>query len=274
MDNEITNEYISNAIDELTGIIGVKENINHSELVTLVRRKQTKKAIKVLASQLGLPIEINLSYVPKDYRSNINNGFQSQGLTRTDSSGRGVAGIIAQVSIPSHMPLYGSPALTNFPISVKVSEDCNEYPETFIAVMAHELSHVLLYSLMHPQKDNEFYTDLVAMLLGLSQVIEKGRKVKKVRELGDMTETQIITYGYLSDKQFAIARNKIKSILIERKNIKIQYMKEISELRKQYLIATKTLLQFTEFLGHVDKNRNSIAIKHRDAFKIIMDPRV
>lgn len=67
--------------------------------------------------------------------------------------------------------------------------------------MAHELSHVLLYSLMHPQKDNEFYTDLVAMLLGLSQVIEKGRKIKKVRELGDMTETQIIIYGYLSDDE-------------------------------------------------------------------------
>ncbi len=102
------------------------------------------------SARLGLPIRITLSYVSKEFRLGNTEGFRSSGLSRTDWTGRGVDGITAQVSIPDYLPLYGSVALAGYPISVRVSENCLERPETFLAIMAHELSHVLLRSLCHP----------------------------------------------------------------------------------------------------------------------------
>jgi hypothetical protein len=275
MKNRIDNGYISNAIDELVGALGVKESADCSKLDKLLRDKETKNCLKAIASQLGLPIEINLSFVPKDYKpsaSDYRSGdsirFQSRALARTDSSGRGIEGITAQVSIPNYLPFYGTSALTNFLINVKVSENCNEQPETFIAVMAHELSHVLLHSLMHPQKDNEFYTDLTAMILGLSTVIERGRKVIKFITTGYATETQTTTYGYLSDEQFIFARNRINSILKERMHLRKELQHQIAELRRECSRSKRALLRFNKFLEYLDRHRER-TIKQTDALRIV-----
>jgi Zn-dependent peptidase ImmA (M78 family) len=66
--------------------------------------------------------------------------------------------------------------LNNFPINVWISENCKDKPETFMTIMAHELSHVLLHSLRHKEMDNEIYTDITAILLGFSVVIKKRKK--------------------------------------------------------------------------------------------------
>jgi hypothetical protein len=118
---------------------------------------------------------VNLSSVPN--QPNAGEGFSSTHLVKTDSKGRGVAAITAQVSIPSYLPFYGSAGMVNYPIRVQVRENCNEHPMTFVSVMAHELSHVVLHSMRHNERQNEFYTDLTAMMLGFSDVMKLGRKV-------------------------------------------------------------------------------------------------
>ncbi len=257
--DKIDNQYIANAIDELIEVLGVKEAANYTEFERLIHAKEIKKCIKAIASQLGLPIEINLAFGSR---------FQSRGLAKTDSSGQGIEGITAQVSIPNYLPFYGTPALTDFPINVLVSENCKEQPQTLIAVMAHELSHILLHCLRNSHKDNEYYTDLTPMLLGFSAVIEQGRKVIKVSTSGNVTRTQTTTFGYLSDEQFAFARDKITSILGERRRTKQELVWELGQLKKHCSDTKKTLLRFNRFLGYVDEHHNR-TIKGADVSRIV-----
>ncbi len=172
----------------------------------------------MIARQLDLPIGINIITVPNDYRAqNSSNRFDSRDLAKVHPHGLGNEGIIAQVNIPGSLPFYGSSTLIDYPIDVKVSENCRKSPGVFIMIMAHELSHVLLYSLRHPQKDNELYTDLLAMMLGFQTIFRNARKITTTQKQHDFMSPTIITitvtYGYLSDEQFNFAYNKINSIL-------------------------------------------------------------
>jgi hypothetical protein len=155
MGNSIDYDYISNAIDELITLLGIKEDIPFENLYHQVNHGNIKGCIEGIAKYLGLPISVNISYVPKNYQTrNTENRFASTGLSQTNKANKGVAGITAQIDIPTNLPLYGSPALEQFPISVKISEDCKDDAAAFIPIMAHELSHVLLHSLRFREKDN------------------------------------------------------------------------------------------------------------------------
>lgn len=254
MENEVDNNYISRAIDELVATLGVKEQVvakNFDKPFGL--GGDAKKCIKGIAGYLGLPIEINLSYISKNYKPNAQDNFQSHYIVKTDWTGRGTQGITAQVSIPSNLPLYGSDSLKNFPINVRISENCKDSPKTFIAVMAHELSHIVLYSLWHKEKENEFYTDLTAMILGFSKVMGSGRRVMKVKSGFGYTEYQTTTYGYLSDDNFDFAKKKINQIVDSRKNEKEKILPKVHELRKSYTIFERRLRNVREFLKQIDK---------------------
>jgi len=157
MDSNIDKKYISNAIDELIKLLGIKEEVPIQMILDPFHAGKVKESIETIANYLGLPIAVNLSYVPAGYQKrNSGNRFESSALAKTNHAGRGVEGITAQVSIPSYLPLYGASGLQGFPISVKISDNCRRYPQTFVAVMAHELSHIVLHSLWHKEKDNEF----------------------------------------------------------------------------------------------------------------------
>ncbi len=261
MENEIRNDYIEKALNELIPTFGTREFIDHEKLITLIGSRKVKEALKGIALYLGLPVEINISYVPKGYRpssSSAFGGFQSTHLVKTDQHNRGVGGITAQVSIPSNLPFYGTPGMVNFPINVRLSEDCAENPATLISVMAHELSHIVLNSMWHKEKENEFYTDLTAMLLGFASIMKTGRKLVKTSSFTDYgtttTHTETTTYGYLSDENFNFAFNKIEEVLNQQKSAKKELLKKLEHFKKQ-LSKTKKLPQyFEEYLGYVDKN--------------------
>jgi len=267
----IDNNYIKNAIINLVSVIGVKNHVDDEKLISLVWSKKMKECIKEIAKDLGLPIEINLSYVPKGYKANNTNNFNSTHLVKTDWRGRGNEGIVAQVSIPSNLPLYGTTELNNFPISVKISENCTYYPSTFIAIMAHELSHIVLASLWHKEKDNEIYTDITAMILGFSAIMNNGRKVIKTTTTDNFfsteTKTNTTTYGYLSDEQFHFAYNKIEKILDEYKKNKNKLVKKIKELNKKLKKWKNKIFCFQKYLEHLDKNLNQ-KITQEDGFRI------
>jgi hypothetical protein len=111
MENLVKNDYIEKALNELLPTLGTKEFVDHKKLITLIGSKKIKEAIKGIALYLELPIEVNITYVPKGYRPNSNDGFQSTHLVKTDRHNRGVGGITAQVSIPSNLPFYGTPGM-------------------------------------------------------------------------------------------------------------------------------------------------------------------
>ncbi len=260
--DEVDNKYIEGAIADLAATVGIKEPVNADGIISLVHSKKIKEAVKEIAEHLGLPIDINLSYVPKGYRPSATDGFQSTHLVKTDWRGRGTAGITAQVSVPSNLPLYGTPGMTNFPIRVRVSEDCGDHPATFIGIMAHELSHIVLYSMWHKEKENEFYTDLTAMMLGFAEVVRSGRKVVKTdtkTERGFLssettTTTQTTTYGYLSDENFIFASDKIAKMLKTCRANKNKAAKRIKAFGKKIDAQKRQVLYFKKYLSHIDKH--------------------
>jgi len=274
MDNNIDNRYINNAIDELIKLLGIKEEVPVYKILSPFDRGKVKESIETIANYLGLPIVVNLSYVPAGYQQrNSGNRFESSALAKTNHAGRGVEGITAQVSIPSYLPLYDTSGLQGFPISVKISDNCRRYPQTFVAVMAHELSHIVLHSLWHKEKDNEFYTDLTAMILGFSNVMRNGRKVIETREKFMSTETLTTTYGYLSDEQFNFAFYKINKILKENVNSyvdsKKKLFKRLTGYKKQLSSYKKEVFRFKKFLEYLDKNQNK-TIRKDDLSKIVL----
>lgn len=264
-------EYINNAIDELTGQLGVKEPIAVRTILKPLRAKDIKGCTKSIAEYLGLPIEVNLSDAP----------FESTDLARTDYAGQGVAGITAQVSIPSYLPSYGTPGLENFPIFVRVSDSCLRHPVAFAAIMAHELSHIVLHSLQHKERDNEFYADLTAMILGFSHVMKDGRRVKETQTVQTMnyiiysqtvTQTTTTTYGYLSDNQFELAFDKIERIIrnyrASCRDPKKELVRKLSDYEKKILVYKQQLFKFNKLIDDVDKRRIT-RTSQEDAAKLI-----
>lgn len=167
---EVDNKYIDSAIDDLVHLLGVKECIHYGCLQDMLKEGKTKDCVEEIANYLGMPISVVLSYVPSVYRGTMTpgQGFTSHELAKTDGTGKGVESITAQVSTPDALPLFGSSSLRNYFVTVRVSDNVGKYPVTFMGIMAHELSHVLLRSLQHREKDNEVYTDIASMLLGFN----------------------------------------------------------------------------------------------------------
>ncbi len=215
---EVSNKYISEALHDLINLFGVRRSLSLDVFCKPFGRPgDLKKCIEQVALQLGLPVKIDLTFIPEGYNAAAVANFNSRHVVKSDGVGYGSQGIVAEVGIPNSLPLCNSKAMEGFPISVKVRESCKLSPATFITVMAHELSHVLLYSMRHAKKDNEFYTDLTAMLLGFAGIMKTGRKLEEHRtEQGFLSRThhtKITTYGYLSDKNFEFAFATIQKTL-------------------------------------------------------------
>lgn len=274
MENEISNEYIENAINELEKFFGVKEPVLSKDIFLSIRSGKVKDAIKLIARQFGLPIDINITNVPNDYRSqNDGNQFHSTHLAKVHQHGSGSEGITAQVTIPGSLPFYGSSALNGYPINVKISDNCTEHPVVFAMIMAHELSHILLYSLSHPKKENEFYTDLTAIMLGFQNIFKNGRKITTTEEepgfMSTTIRTQTTTYGYLTDNQFNFVRNKIDSILRETRNSKKNFSKKIVNYERLLSVYKKNNFKFAKFLDYLYKNHDK-KITGEDGKKIVL----
>jgi len=250
--DRLSNDEIINALAELIACLGVKEEIACHDLVALLRKKDTQGCVQEIATRLGLPIRINLSYVPKDFRPDNTNRFRSSALAQTPWTGRGIASITAQVSIPPHLPMFGTSGLQGYPIQVRVSENCHAHPETFVAMMAHELSHVLLASLWSTHKDSELHTDLVPIILGFRDVVRRGRKTIESTTTGNTTTTDTTTYGYLTDSQFAFACNHVTGLVHRHAHDKTRLLNIVEKAQRKLRKAARSLATFRDYFRYLD----------------------
>ncbi len=254
MFEKLRNDDLRIVLDELISLFGVKEKKPFHDLVARLKGKDTEGCVQEIATRLGLPIRISLSYIPKDFRRENTNRFITDSLVTTDSTGRGTASITAQVYIPPHLPPYGSSGLQDYLIPVRVSENCREHPETFVAVMAHELSHILLASLSHPKKSDELYTDLVPILLGFGDIVLEGRKVIKTTTSGNTTATETTTYGYLTDSQFRLAYNRVTGILKRHQHDKERLLEVVEQVSHKLKEGLQGIATFRNYLGFLDRH--------------------
>ncbi|MDX9913686.1 MAG: hypothetical protein RBS77_03850 [Candidatus Moranbacteria bacterium] len=261
MENKIDKKYLYKAIDELVALLGLKEPIGFDKILPPVDSfKDTERCIKEIANNLNLPIKVNIYFGDK---------FQSTQLVKTDKDGKGNEGITAQVNIPVNLPMFGMPGFKDFPIDITLSKNCATRPNAFMAVMAHELSHIILHSLNHPQKDNEYYTDLTAMILGFSNIMKIGRKFSISRTFGNYTETQTTKYGYLDDNQFDFAYNRIKELLEENRDKRQNYFNKLKSCKKRLKKFSLDIQTFEKYLSDLGKNHKN-DIKKEDENKIAL----
>lgn len=219
---------------------GVKAPVPSDPIFEALKVGDTQKCLSTIAGYLGLPVIIELSIVElaENFKSNrISEKFESTAIVCAEQPGQSAQSITAQILIPYNMPVYGSYELNNFHLCVKVSSSCLKHPKTFAAVMAHEFAHIVLYSIKHKQKDNEIYTDLIAMILGFSEIIRQGRKTIEIKKAANTTITNSTTYGYLSDELFDFAFDKIKNTFLELRNKD----RELQEMILNKIVAYNTL---------------------------------
>lgn len=242
MENNVDNEYIEEVLNDLISYFGVYESINHNNIVYLLRNNKTEEAIIKIAECFNLPIKVNINYVSDTYNPNAEPSFNSSGVVIKNKNNNQSNGIVAQVSIPPHLPYWGTKDMINFPIEIKMSKKSLGHPFTLISIMAHELSHVVLYSMRHSKKENEFYTDLTAMIFGFSEVMNLGRKIietnSRINYYANVKETQTTTttYGYLSDENFNYAHEKINQVIRRKKSYKNRIsasLKKVSMIIKE-----------------------------------------
>jgi hypothetical protein len=268
MFDRLSNDDIAAALNELISCFGVKEDMPSDALIDLLRKKKTEDCVQEIATRLSLPIRISLSYVPKTFRSDNTDGFRSSALSRTDWTGRGIEGITAQVSIPQHLPMFGTSGLQDYLIKVRVSENCHAHPDTFVAIMAHELSHVLLATLMSPHKDSELHTDLVPIILGFRDAIRKGRKTIKSTTIGNTTTTHTTTYGYLTDSQFEFACSHVTCIIERHQRDKKHLTEIVKQLQRNLKKAARRLVAFRDYFKQLDK-KPSNKMRQKDAQRVV-----
>ena len=111
----VDESYIEKAIFELIGLLGIKEDVPRFTILNHFSKNNIKGCVEDIARYLGLPIVINLFYVSANNQvRNADHGFETNAVTATDNTKKGVAGITAQVDVPGKIPPYGSSALEKF----------------------------------------------------------------------------------------------------------------------------------------------------------------
>lgn len=271
MDNIIDNSEIRLWIHEIIDTIGIREPVKFSHFKRFTNKKKLTELIETIALYMNLPIKPEVEFVDDNYQSGKIN-FETKNLTNYESNGKGKNGIIAEVQIPGNLPLYGTSGLDKMPIKIKVSNSCLESSKMFITIMSHELTHVLLHSLKHKNKDNEFFTDLTAMTLGFVDIFNEGRshsyETKEEHLFSSTTTTHSSTCGYLSDAQFEFARDLIKKNLNGYRNSVKKLKNKINKFEKNVQYYNQLLIDFTKYKVLLDKNY-SIKFKNNDTSKII-----
>ena len=254
MFDRVSNREVTEAIDTLIASIGIKKEVSCKDLPRLLRKGDVKGCVQEIASRLGLPVRIELLYVPKNFIPDNPNRFESNSFAKTDRRGRGIEGITAQVFIPQNMPMFGTAELDGYSIKVLVSENCNHHMHAFIATMLHELSHVLLSSLWSPHKKSELHTDLVPIILGFRETVRRGRKVIETTNTAKGTETKTTSYGYLTDGQFDLACKYVTDLLSSHLTLKKNLTRAIEHLQRKLEKVVLTLVSFQDYFRYLDAN--------------------
>ena len=191
---------VISCLSDLQRVVGFRDSADAAPLAELYRAGDYSKLCRAIAEQMKIFNEIKLE------RATANTPFKTRALSPTDASGRGTQGIVAQVEIPENLPIYGTKAFSAHVIRITAGAALGKVPaETAVAIIAHELSHILLHSLRQRDRDSEQATDLVPIALGFADIVRSGRIVKKRTVSGNVTTTHTTTYGYLSEEEFESA---------------------------------------------------------------------
>ncbi|QDK37909.1 hypothetical protein [Bdellovibrio sp. NC01] len=257
---KVSREFVEKALKELADDFGFNEFVHEGQIAHLLLENKIEQAVSLIAQSFRLPIKVNL------YDLNLEKNADKRYWRNSTSYNNGTSNVAAKVFLPSDLPLFGSSSMVNFQISIGISDKASLEPLTFIAIVAHELSHVFLYSLRHPRKESEVFTDLTAMAMGFANVFDKGRKVVKstVKQNWNqrIVETSTTTYGYLDDNSFDFAYARINRILDEQRTQKFKVLGALHLLEARLEALEQNFFKLGQYLKLIDlRKANSLEME-------------
>lgn len=232
--NVFTTEELKEIIDGLYNTIGIRMNVNLNNYPWIDGRSSVEQSsfcdvCKVITDHLELPIVVMPTF---------SQTFKTQDLVLNE--GNGTLGIGAQIHIPGNLPYYKTEAMKKFPIAITVPPEALAQGQYFLMTqLSHEFSHIYLYSRRDPQKENEWATDLCALMMGFTPLWIQGRKqtIRQNDSNGIVTKTQ----GYLSDSGYSFAldyintlRNSFEQMRLNISDLKNAIQRECNDI-SQYL---------------------------------------
>lgn len=229
-------DLIREYIEKLDQTLGPKEAVSFRPLEKIHRRQDYSALCVAIGAHMGMPNAVQITF------SSTNERFTTRALSTT---GHGSQGIVAQVQIPRNLPLYGTVAFQSHVIEMMLGSDFRAASApTAVALLAHELSHILLHALRHPERDSEKLTDLVPLFLGFGDVVAHGRTRHTREEHGNIVSTTKTTYGYLSDPEFAFARHLVSLRLAQSRQTRGALSARLFDLERE--------------IGHMTRLRNTL----------------
>jgi hypothetical protein len=207
-------ESVTRDLAEIASVLGLKPAVPAEPLNALHSKRQYGELCRAIGQHMGLANPVRLGTASQSAGAPESERFRTTALSKTDATGRGTHGIFAQVNIPAKMPHYGTVAFNSYTVELLLHADFGQVPcDTAIGLLAHELSHVLLHSLRHPQRDSEQFTDLVPLALGFASIVARGRTTTARRANAEGSYTTTTTYGYLTDDEFSCAQQIVGRLL-------------------------------------------------------------
>jgi hypothetical protein len=244
---ELSDDDLLTALNEVVSCVGVRDEEPLADFLQFLERSDAHGCAQEISARLGLPVHISLSSLEAGNAE----GFGSVLLA---PRGRPQQSIAARIEMPQHPPMIGTQGLQGYPVRIRVSSNCYQSPETFVAVLAHELSHLLLACLYHPKGDSELYVDLVPIALGFRDIIRRGRKVTRGIMDGTLGSTQTTTYGYLTDSQFEYACDHVEAILQAHRKSYDHLAEVLAQVQRKLRVVTRRLTAFNRYLKHLDRH--------------------
>jgi hypothetical protein len=168
-------------IEEIAASLGgIKKPADEKILKKLFEEKQYAEMVKMIRDALRLPVRITIGYVNKGGPKNYG------------------AWIFVNTS---KVPLYGTKALEEFELKIFIRKKLLKKFHTLVYAIAHELCHVLLFSIRHKFMYSEQAVDLTTMVSGYDEFYKKGKTYRKnFLNFLSITET-----GYLKEKEIKTA---------------------------------------------------------------------
>lgn len=175
--NDLTPQDIEKQIDSLFYFFGLYPLVDSGLLKNKFKEKKYSEVVKTMMKIMGLPLHVKIICYSEEK-------FPEQQA-------------FARIKIPIDLPLIGTPSFSNLSIDLEI-RDCLKYDfDKFVAVIAHELSHIILRGSNHELRDSEEATDLCAIIFGFGLFYQKINQ--SFIKIGCMRFGQQL--GYLSNDQ-------------------------------------------------------------------------
>lgn len=114
----------------------------------------------------------------------------------------------AFISIPTNVPRFASAEFQQWIVPVGVKKSTTLHFASFVYAVAHELSHVVLYSTGHNLRHSEIATDLFLITSGFGEIMKEG----KFASDGNLFSTGVYEHGYVPLEYISYGLEELKKM--------------------------------------------------------------